>query len=98
MAQSGEPPVEHDHVKEQSGGPPEQDQVDEPAVGKRCTVKGYAGDATIRWIGEHHVSGKSRIGVEFDEKVGKNNGSVKVSTCRTTVCSCGGGGSSSVTV
>ena len=35
------------------------------------------GTGTARFIGAHHISGESRIGVELDSPNGKNNGTVK---------------------
>lgn len=48
-------------------------------VGKRVTVEGYEGmKGTIRFVGKHIKEGTTRIGVELDKPVGKNNGTVKV--------------------
>jgi hypothetical protein len=46
-------------------------------VGKRVTVDGYEGLGTVRFAGKHHESGAARYGVEMDNPVGLNNGSVK---------------------
>lgn len=47
-------------------------------VGDRVVVDGFEGAATVRFVGAHHLLGKPRIGVEFDnDGVGKHNGTVK---------------------
>ena len=45
-------------------------------VGCRCTVRGYECKGTVRFVGEHHQTGKPRVGVELDDPVGKHNGTV----------------------
>ena len=45
-------------------------------VGARVTVEGYSCEGTIRFVGVHHVKGIERCGVELDDPVGKNNGTV----------------------
>ena len=53
-------------------------------VRKRVVIQGYDGiKGTIRFIGVHAEDGTDRIGVELDNPVGKNNGTVKVS--RSTI-------------
>ena len=47
-------------------------------VGDRVNVEEYDGIGTIRFVGDHHETGKPRIGVEFDEPVAKGNGTFKV--------------------
>jgi hypothetical protein len=46
-------------------------------VGRRCTVAGFEGEGTIRFVGPSHVDGKRKVGVELDAPVGKNSGSWK---------------------
>ena len=46
-------------------------------VGKRVTVEGYAGVGTVRFAGKHMETGAARYGVEMDDPVGLNNGTVK---------------------
>eukprot|EP00040_Diaphanoeca_grandis_P034993 m.218919 g.218919 ORF g.218919 m.218919 type:complete len:1237 (+) comp33280_c0_seq1:267-3977(+) len=45
-------------------------------IGKRCKVAGYSGYGTVRFVGKHAEKDAVRVGVEFDEAVGKNDGSV----------------------
>jgi len=45
-------------------------------VGDRVAVKGYDCIGTVRFVGDHHESGKPRIGVDLDEAIGKNSGTV----------------------
>jgi len=45
--------------------------------GQKVTVSGYDGEGTVRFVGKEAGGGKSRIGVEMDKPVGKNNGTVK---------------------
>merc|ERR1711935_59618 len=46
-------------------------------VGDTVSVEGYDCHGTVRFVGKHTESGKPRYGVELDEPVGKNNGTVK---------------------
>ena len=46
------------------------------ALGDRVTVDGYKGEGTVRFVGPHKVKGTMRIGVELDQQVGKNNGTI----------------------
>lgn len=46
-------------------------------IGERVTVKGYDGEGTVRFVGKEAGGGKSRVGIEMDGPVGKNNGTVK---------------------
>ena len=48
----------------------------EADVGKRVKVQGYACQGTLRFLGMHHDKGILRAGVELDEPIGKNNGTV----------------------
>ena len=50
------------------------------SVGDRVTVEDK-GDGVVRFVGPHAMSGKLRIGVELDQALGKNNGTVKVCRC-----------------
>ena len=50
------------------------------AVGDRVSVEGK-GAGVVRFVGPHAENGKPRVGVELDDAVGKNNGTVKVWTC-----------------
>ena len=47
-------------------------------IGKRVTVEGYDCKGTVRFVGVHVTQKLERIGVELDDPVGKNNGTVKV--------------------
>ena len=49
------------------------------AVGDRVSVEGK-GAGVVRFVGPHAENGKPRVGVELDDAVGKNNGTVKVWT------------------
>ena len=44
------------------------------AVGDKVTVKGYDCEGTVRFVGNHAIDGKPKIGVELDEPVGKSKG------------------------
>ncbi|EGD73799.1 TK/RTKC protein kinase [Salpingoeca rosetta] len=46
-------------------------------VGKRVSVQGYACKGTLRFFGNHSVTRAVRCGVELDQPLGKNNGTVK---------------------
>ena len=39
-------------------------------------MEGYAGKGYVRFIGKHRIKGQLRVGVELDEPLGRNNGSV----------------------
>jgi hypothetical protein len=45
--------------------------------GDRVSVNGHDGAGTVRFVGNHHVHGEARIGVELDAATGKNNGTIK---------------------
>jgi len=45
-------------------------------VGKRVLVQGYDSIGTLRFLGEHNTKHVTRCGVELDDKVGKNNGTI----------------------
>jgi hypothetical protein len=45
-------------------------------LGSRCTVDGYNCAGTIRFVGKDK-DGKQKVGVELDQPIGKNNGTIK---------------------
>lgn len=45
-------------------------------IGNRVLVEGYDSVGTLRFVGKHHTKHVMRCGVEFDEDVGKNNGTI----------------------
>lgn len=47
-------------------------------VRKRVVVQGYSVKGTVRFVGAHAEDGTACVGVELDDAVGKNNGTVKV--------------------
>ena len=49
--------------------------IDAHHVGKRVLVKGF-GAGTLRYYGKHATKPGYRCGVELDEAIGKNNGTV----------------------
>eukprot|EP00055_Hartaetosiga_balthica_P017917 m.125036 g.125036 ORF g.125036 m.125036 type:complete len:2563 (+) comp9427_c1_seq8:916-8604(+) len=51
-------------------------EVSELDVGKRVIVQGYSCEGTLRFFGKHMERGTQRCGVELDDAVGKNNGTV----------------------
>ena len=51
--------------------------MSEADVGKRVSVQGYECKGTLRFFGKHKHTGVLRCGVELDEAVGKNNGTVR---------------------
>lgn len=57
--------------KKESGG------ITEVDVGCRVTVAEYDCEGTLRFVGCHAESGKPRCGVELDDPVGKNDGTIK---------------------
>ena len=57
--------------KKGSGG------ITEADVGCRVTVAEYDCEGTLKFVGHHAESGKPRCGVELDEPVGKNDGTIK---------------------
>lgn len=50
--------------------------IAESDIGKRVTVFGYESQGTLRFLGMHQEKGILRAGVELDEPIGKNNGTV----------------------
>jgi hypothetical protein len=56
-------------------------------VGKHVTVEGYDCGGFLRFVGPHAETGKVRAGVELDQPLGKNNGTVSGHTyfvCKRT--------------
>lgn len=53
-----------------------QVRATEAHVGARVRVKGYPGEGTMLFYGNHKESKKTRIGVRLDTPEGKNNGTV----------------------
>ena len=51
--------------------------IDAADVGGRVAVKGYPCAGTLRFFGPHALEGTTRCGVELDEPVGNNNGTIK---------------------
>lgn len=45
-------------------------------VGARVCVEGYSCEGTLRFFGTHRLKGGLRCGVELDQPLGKNNGTV----------------------
>lgn len=45
-------------------------------IGRRVLVDGYDCVGSLRFVGKHHVKNVTRCGVELDENVGKNNGTI----------------------
>ena len=50
--------------------------VSEADVGKRVAVQGYGCKGVLRFYGPHVKKKADRCGVELDEPLGKNNGTV----------------------
>lgn len=48
-------------------------------IGRHVTVQDYACGGVLRFIGPHHERGTTRCGVELEEPLGKNDGTVGVS-------------------
>jgi hypothetical protein len=46
-------------------------------IGTRVAVEGYDCPGTIRFVGQHHVERSLRCGIELDEAVGRNNGTIR---------------------
>ena len=47
------------------------------SIGKRVIVDGYDSIGTIAFVGNHHIDNNPRIGIILDNKVGRNNGTIK---------------------
>lgn len=47
-------------------------------IGRRVSVKGYECSGILRYVGPHVSKPGLRCGVELDEAVGKNNGTINV--------------------
>ena len=45
--------------------------------GARVSVHGYDCVGSVRFVGNHHLDGAPRIGIELDDAIGKNNGTIK---------------------
>ena len=54
-----------------TGGPVERDDI-----GKRVRVSGYPCGGVLRFFGKHAVRGTACCGVELDQPLGKNSGTV----------------------
>jgi hypothetical protein len=65
-------------VKGTSQGPARR-AVTASDIGRRVLVQGYSCSGVLRFIGPHHERGTLRCGVELDEAMGKNDGTVGVS-------------------
>lgn len=65
--------------QKEEGPPPGADSVSGVAVGNRCEVAPGARRGTVKFVGEvaEIKSGGYWVGVQFDEPVGHNDGSVK---------------------
>jgi hypothetical protein len=51
-------------------------EITQEDIGKRVAVEGYQSIGTLRFYGPHAVKNSMRCGVEFDESVGKHNGTI----------------------
>ena len=51
-------------------------EITQEDIGKRVAVEGYESIGTLRFYGPHAVKESMRCGVEFDEPVGKHNGTI----------------------
>jgi hypothetical protein len=49
-------------------------------IGRQVFVQGYSCGGVLRFVGPHHERGTLRCGVELDEAIGKNDGTVRVSS------------------
>lgn len=49
------------------------------SIGSRVTIDGYDCAGTLRFYGRHHTKNSLRCGVDLDEPIGNNNGTVDVS-------------------
>lgn len=45
-------------------------------LGRKCTIEGYSCQGTLRFIGKHVKKNGWRCGIELDEAIGHNNGTV----------------------
>ena len=57
--------------------------ITEADVGRRCVVEGYEVQGVVRFVGAHATKKGPRVGVELDEAVGINNGTIAVSQDKT---------------
>jgi len=53
-----------------------ENNISQKDIGKRVAVEGYDSIGTLRFYGKHAVKSSMRCGVEFDEPVGKHNGTI----------------------
>ncbi|EGD73426.1 TK/RTKC protein kinase [Salpingoeca rosetta] len=67
---------EEQHINAPAGSRQRGD-VTEADVGKRVHVQGYTCNGVLRFVGPHHVTSAMRCGVELDEPLGKNDGSIR---------------------
>eukprot|EP00729_Bicosta_minor_P006060 gene6060-18469_t len=74
------PPVAKNPSKKQKSKKSKKSKVSAEDIGCRVTVAEYSCEGTLRFVGLHAESGKPRCGVELDEPLGKNNGTVKGTT------------------
>jgi hypothetical protein len=58
---------------------PKTDGISTADVNRRCAVEGYQAQGIIRFVGPHATKKGARVGIELDEAVGRNNGSIAVS-------------------
>jgi hypothetical protein len=56
---------------------PKSCQFDQKHIGERVVVQGYNSIGVLRFVGKHITTNDFRCGVEFDDAIGRNNGSVK---------------------
>jgi hypothetical protein len=56
---------------------PKSCQFDQKHIGERVVVQGYNSIGVLRFVGKHVTSNDFRCGVEFDDAIGRNNGTVK---------------------
>jgi len=83
------PDTKQKNPKKKGGKKP--GKISEADLGSRVSVAEYASEGTLRFVGQHAESGKLRCGVELDDPVGKNNGTVKKKGAVYFVCADGHG-------
>jgi len=64
-----------DSINEAYEDDAQEDEFTEADIGAQVSIKGYACNGTIRFVGVMGGDPKFRIGIELDEPLGKNNGS-----------------------
>ena len=52
-------------------------ELTEEHIGERVVVEGYNSIGILRFVGLHATNNCLRYGIEFDDAVGRNNGTVK---------------------